>query len=208
MTPVNFFDRTLIRHALRETERFGLTRRARCFVGEAKSHKRNKKEAWVRRCDGLNRGCCFFFSYVLPPRLRSFAPWLQGKIRSFVKNSERFLKKSRRNFFCGDFKLLLDGGIRGGQATANPALDGCSFAFLRVFLDGFFKPGAIHSKNSSFRRIFFDERLVLAKQMRDEFALEKICRIAHRLLMMPIKTKNVREKAYLRSACAIRSHKS
>ena len=39
MTPVNFFDRALIRHAFRETKRFGLTRRARPFAGEAKGHK-------------------------------------------------------------------------------------------------------------------------------------------------------------------------
>jgi hypothetical protein len=36
MTPVNFFDRTLIRDALGETERFALIRRAGPFAGEAR----------------------------------------------------------------------------------------------------------------------------------------------------------------------------
>ena len=44
MTPVHFFDRTLIRHAFRETERFGLTQRARPFAGEAKGHKRKREK--------------------------------------------------------------------------------------------------------------------------------------------------------------------
>ena len=39
VTPVNVFDRTLIGHAFGETERFGLTRRARPFAGEARGYK-------------------------------------------------------------------------------------------------------------------------------------------------------------------------
>ena len=44
MAPVNFFDRALVRDALRETERFGLTRRACRFAGEVKGHKRKREK--------------------------------------------------------------------------------------------------------------------------------------------------------------------
>jgi hypothetical protein len=43
MTPVNFFDRTLIRDALRESECFSLTRRPSRFAGEARGHKRKAR---------------------------------------------------------------------------------------------------------------------------------------------------------------------
>ena len=73
----------------------------------------------------------------------------------------------------------------------------CTFARARVCFGRLLELGAIHSKNTSFRRVFLDERTVFFEQMRDEFALEKVGRIAHCLLMMPIKAKNVREKAHL-----------
>jgi len=49
------------------------------------------------------------------------------------------------------------------------------------------------------RRVFLDERTVFFEQMRDEFALEKIGRIAHRSIMMAIETKDVRQKTHTES---------
>jgi len=49
------------------------------------------------------------------------------------------------------------------------------------------------------RRVFIDERTVFFEQMRDEFALEKIGRIAHRSIMMAIETKDVRQKTHTES---------
>src|SRR5436190_2933800 len=54
----------------------------------------------------------------------------------------------------------------------------------------------MHSKDPSFWRVSLDERTVFFEQMRDELALEKIGRFAHRALMMAIETKNVWQKTH------------
>ena len=100
MTPVNFFDRTLIRDAFRETERSGLTRRACRFVGEAKGHKRKREQkrggsvatdetaevAFFFHMEGVfpqtsleNAGRNLEKSLELRRRLRKLAVWLQAK---------------------------------------------------------------------------------------------------------------------------------